>query len=55
MEIEKESITIKKLSKAPTSAYMGASFAAIIVGLGAYFIGLWNAAMDLREKGYYFT
>jgi len=39
----------------PTSAFIGASWAALIVGIGAYLIGLWNANMQLNEKGYYFT
>ncbi len=28
---------------------------ALILGAGAYLIGLWNAAMQLNEQGYYFT
>lgn len=39
----------------PTSAFKGASWAALIVGIGAYLIGLFNAAMELNEKGYYFA
>lgn len=33
----------------------GASWGGLFVGAGAYLIGLWNAAMQLNEKGYYFT
>jgi len=39
----------------PTKAFRIASLAAFIVGVGAYFIGLYNAPMALNEKGYYFT
>jgi uncharacterized membrane protein YiaA len=39
----------------PSSAFVAASWAALIAGLAAFIIGLWNAAMPLNEKGYYFT
>lgn len=39
----------------PSAAFLGTSWAALIIGLAAYFIGLWNAPMQLNEKGYYFT
>ncbi|TDF42192.1 hypothetical protein EYS14_05005 [Alteromonadaceae bacterium M269] len=39
----------------PTAAFIGASWAALMVGALAYLIGLWNADMQLNEKGYYFT
>ena len=37
----------------PASAYVGASWAALFIGVMAYLIGLWNAEMMLNEKGYY--
>ena len=37
----------------PTPAFIGASWAALFVGAGAYLIGLFNASMPLHEKGYY--
>lgn len=43
------------LSARPSNAFVGASWAAMIVGLLAYLIGLWNAQMQLNEKGYYLT
>lgn len=43
------------LPNRPTSAFVGASWAAMVVGAGAYMAGLWNAEMALNEKGYYFT
>lgn len=42
-------------SSKPTKAFVLASIVALIVGAGAYLIGLFNAAMVLNEKGYYFT
>lgn len=39
----------------PTSAFKGASWAALLVGVSAYLIGLFNATMQLNEKGYYFA
>ncbi|MBS0342346.1 MAG: YiaA/YiaB family protein [Proteobacteria bacterium] len=38
----------------PTGAFIGASWAALFVGGAAYLAGLWNAQMQLNEKGYYF-
>ena len=38
----------------PTTAYVGASWAVMLVGVLAYLFGLWNAAgMQMSEKGYY--
>jgi uncharacterized membrane protein YiaA len=42
-------------SARPSGAFVGASWGALIVGLIAYLVGLWNAQMALNEKGYYFT
>lgn len=39
----------------PTAAFVGASWAALLVGVITYLSGLWNASMALNEKGYYFT
>jgi uncharacterized membrane protein YiaA len=39
--------------QAPTKSYIFASIAALIIGTGAYGIGLFNADMALNEKGYY--
>lgn len=39
----------------PTAAFIGASWAALVIGVLAYCIGLFNANMELNEKGYYFT
>lgn len=39
----------------PTSAFVGASWLALIIGSLTYLIGLWNGEMALNEKGYYLT
>jgi uncharacterized membrane protein YiaA len=39
----------------PSAAFVGASWGAMIVGMLAYLAGLWNAQMQLNEKGYYLT
>lgn len=39
----------------PTPAFIGASWVALLLGMSAYLIGLFNAGMELNEKGYYFT
>ena len=45
----------KEMNQNPTSAYIGASWGVLIIGLFSYCIGLWNAGMELNEKGYYFS
>ncbi len=39
----------------PTAAFIGASWLALGIGVLSYCIGLWNANLDLNEKGYFFT
>lgn len=39
----------------PSSAFIGASWLALLIGILTYLAGLWNAGMALNEKGYYFT
>lgn len=39
----------------PTRAFSFVSIAALVIGAGSYFIGLFNAYMPLNEKGYYLT
>lgn len=34
----------------PSSAFVGASWAALLIGAITYLSGLWNAAMALNEK-----
>ena len=39
----------------PSAAFIAASWSALFIGTIAFIIGLWNADMQLNEKGYYFT
>jgi uncharacterized membrane protein YiaA len=45
----------QKQNQQPSSAFIAASWAALFIGVIAFIIGLWNAEMELNEKGYYFT
>lgn len=45
----------KVVPQKPTGAFIGASWAALLIGASSYLVGLWNAGMELNEKGYYFT
>ena len=45
----------KKNIGQPSAAFIGASWTALLVGMTGFIIGLWNAEMELNEKGYYFT
>ena len=48
-------IKIERKEGEPTAAFKGASWAALLIGVSAYLIGLFNATMELNEKGYYFA
>ncbi|MFL9481861.1 inner membrane protein YiaA [Chitinophagaceae bacterium LWZ2-11] len=43
------------MNQAPSNAFVAASWTALAAGVLAYNIGLFNATMQLNEKGYYFT
>lgn len=45
----------KSAAQGPSSAFIGASWVALLAGVVAYNVGLWNAQMALNEKGYYFV
>ncbi|SFQ40681.1 inner membrane protein YiaA [Parafilimonas terrae] len=45
----------QKQPSQPSAAFIGASWLAFFTGSIAFLIGLWNAGMELNEKGYYFT
>lgn len=45
----------QKQIQPPSSAFIAASWLALFIGAIAFIIGLWNANMQLNEKGYYFT
>ncbi len=48
-------LKVERKEGEPTPAFIGASWAALLVGVTAYLIGLFNAGMELNEKGYYFA
>lgn len=39
----------------PTATYIMASWLSLGVGVFGFLLGLWNAGMELNEKGYYFA
>lgn len=45
----------KVYDQKPTSAFVGASWAVLAIGMISFCVGLWNSDMELNEKGYYFT
>ena len=58
IETEKQkepSLKVERKEGEPTAAFRGASWVALIVGVLAYLLGLYNASMQLNEKGYYFA
>ncbi|RIW31626.1 hypothetical protein D3H55_15145 [Bacillus salacetis] len=54
-EERKPKTKVERKEGEPTAAFKGASWAALVVGVSAYLIGLFNAGMELNEKGYYFA
>lgn len=40
-------------SSKPTAAFVGASWAALVLGVVSFAVGLWNATMIRSEKGFY--
>ena len=45
----------EKQFQKPSNAFVAASWVALLSGVLTYIVGLWNAEMELNEKGYYFT
>lgn len=43
------------MQQKPSNAYIAASWIALFIGMIGFNVGLWNATMQLNEKGYYFT
>ncbi|MBL3656378.1 inner membrane protein YiaA [Fulvivirga sediminis] len=52
---KKSSKNNKENISKPSNAFVAVSWCTLIVGMTAYFIGLYNAEMLLNEKGYYFS
>ncbi|TDM05376.1 MAG: hypothetical protein C4K60_11325 [Ideonella sp. MAG2] len=46
---------MKQALPRPTPAFVGASWAALVIGAVVYLSGLWGSSMALNEQGYYFT
>ncbi|WP_395700021.1 inner membrane protein YiaA [Aquabacterium sp.] len=46
---------MKSSVQAPTGAFVAASWVALLAGVITYMAGLWDAKMQLNEKGYYFV
>ena len=47
--------TNPKEKRAPSNAFVGAAWTCLLVGVIVYLVGLYNAEMQLNEKGYYLT
>jgi len=45
----------RAISRKPSAAFVGASWGALVLGSLTYLVGLWNANLQLNEKGYYLT
>ena len=43
------------MQQKPSAAFIAASWIALGAGIIGFIVGLWNADMELNEKGYYFT
>ena len=43
------------MKQKPSNAFIAASWICLLTGTVAYCVGLWNATMQLNEKGYYFV
>jgi len=39
----------------PSGAFVAASWVSLLLGMIAFFAGIWNAQMQLNEKGFYFV
>ncbi len=46
---------LSSLSNKPSAVYVAGSYGVLLVGVIGFIMGLWNAEMQLNEKGYYFT
>lgn len=58
MNLENENLEVqeKKFNQnpfKPTSAFIGISWIALFTGVVAFNVGLWNATMNMVNKGYY--
>src|SRR5690625_99876 len=49
-EENESKIEVERKEGEPTAAFIGASWAALILGVAAYLVGLFNATMELNER-----
>jgi uncharacterized membrane protein YiaA len=52
--VAENSKTVRNVLR-PSDAFVGAAWVALLIGMISFCVGLWNAEMELNEKGYYFT
>lgn len=52
---EEEPVPRERQVGQPTGAFIGATWSALLIGVSSYLIGLYNAGMELNEKGYYLS
>ena len=56
MEIKmKKAQELSSYNFKPSAPFVASSWVALFVGVISYLIGLWNASMQLNEKGFYFS
>src|SRR5690625_1013680 len=48
-------VELERKEGEPTLAFIGAFWAALLIGVLAFLIGLFNSTMELNEQGYYFA
>lgn len=46
---------MKNTTQQPSNAFIAASWVALLAGIVSFNVGLWNAGMQMNEKGYYFA
>ncbi len=55
IQTEKKVKEKEAFNNQPTAAFISASWVSLLIGMVSFCVGLWNATMELNEKGYYFT
>jgi uncharacterized membrane protein YiaA len=47
-------LTMASTTNKPSAAFLMSSWAALLLGMGGFFMGLWNSGITRSEKGFYF-
>jgi uncharacterized membrane protein YiaA len=55
LKVDVKQVKNKKMGIRPTTAFVGAAWVSLGLGLISYCIALWNADLLQNEKGYYLT